>query len=344
MELPPIGTITVELTRRCHRRCSFCYVTGRTAADDSRDDELPVDVIGPAVAKLVRDTGCRRLQLSGGEPLLRPDLLPLIDAFRSSGASVSIITDGAHLDAELARELADRHVGPIQPTLLAGSAAIHDHMRGEGAFAATARAIAIGSRAGLEVVVCMVITRLNWEESARVAELAFALGARRFALSRLCPAGAARPSYDSLMPDAAQVRRATEFAAAMCRSLRLPLAAAVAVPSCVWSDPDTPPLSVGVCSIMGPRTTMTIGPDGTVRSCSMSDHVVGSLLTEDSDVLRQRLWDQELAPMRAAAPGPCGGCPHYAGCLGGCRLSACAVFGDLSHADPLAPCAGRPQK
>lgn len=339
--LPEVRTITVELTHRCHRHCAFCYVTGRTEHDSPSKDELPVEVIGPAIASLVQATGCRQLQLSGGEPLLRRDLLPIIDAFRTTGASISMITDAAHLDADMARALAERKVAPIQPTLLSGDEVIHDQLRGAGAFRATTRAIATAVAAGIDVVVCMVLTKLNWQEAQRVAELSFALGARRLVLSRFCPAGAAGPAFDALMPDALHVRHAAEAASKACRALKLPLAAAITIPPCVWEDPEQPPLRTGVCSLMGPRTTVTIGPDGAVRSCSLSTRVVGNILSDSWEVLAERLWEQELAPMRDAIADECRACPWFSRCLGGCRMSAQTVFGTACRPDPLAPCACR---
>lgn len=271
--------------------------------------------------------------------MLRSDLLGIIEGLRGIGAEVSIITDGAQLDEALARELRALGVGPLQPTLLSGDAAIHDSLRGDEAFQAATRAIAIGAGAGLEMIACMVITKLNWGEAQRVAELSFALGARGLALSRFCPAGAAGAAYESLMPDAAQVRGAAEAAARQCASLGLALATAVTIPACVWDDPDKPPLRVGVCSLVGPRTTVTMGPDGGIRSCSLSTEAVGSILAEPWEELARRLWERELEPARTAKAEVCQGCAQLSRCLGGCRLSAQTVFGSFAHPDPLAPAA-----
>jgi len=333
----PIGTITLEVTKRCHRRCAFCYVSELEDPDAEAEAELPADELAALVGKLVRDTGCERVQLSGGEPLLRPDLLELIDGLRAAGARVSMITDGGPLDAPLAKELAARSVGPIQPTLLAGSAELHDALRGQGAFQETTRAIAVAVAAGLRVTVCMVITRRNWQDAARVAELTFALGARTFGLSRFCPGGDAVGAYEQLMPEADHVRQAAAMAARVCRDVQLRLASVVTIPSCVWPASEKPPLPVGVCSLMGPRSTVTVGPDGSVRSCTVSQRVVGNLREHDWPTLAERLWEQELGPCRDTVPESCRDCERWSGCLGGCRLAGEKVHGSLEHPDPLAP-------
>ena len=80
-----------------------------------------------------------------------------------------------------------------------------------------------------------------------------------------------------------------------------------------------------------------IGPDGSVRSCTLSERVVGNLAEDSWDVLAERLWEAELGPCRKVVPPHCAGCEHWERCLGGCRLAAEKVHGSLEHPDPLAP-------
>ena len=96
-------------------------------------------------------------------------------------------------------------------------------------------------------------------------------------------------------------------------------------------------MRTGVCSLVGSETTVTVGPDGSVRTCAMSSRPVGTLGETPWPELARRLWDSELAPCREAVPDICRGCPHLPRCRGGCRLSALAAHGTLAAPDPLAP-------
>jgi radical SAM protein with 4Fe4S-binding SPASM domain len=329
----PVGAVTVEVTRRCLRHCAFCYAAG--ADGEGGGEELPAGELVRLVGMLVEETGCRNVQLSGGEPLLREDIVEIAGGVRRRGAEPSMLTDAGMLDARLARELRKAGVSRIQPTLLAGSPQVHDSLRGEGAFAQTTRAIAEAASAGLHVTVSMVVTRRNWREAGKVAELCFALGAPAMALARFCPAGEAGKARGELMPDAREVRQAGEEAARVCAGLGLKLGAAVTVPSCVWRDPARPPLRSGVCSLVGPRTTVTLAPDGRVRSCSISTSIAGDLTKEPFEVIAARLWERELEPLRRTRPAPCVSCSLYERCLGGCRLSGLACGEGPDHPDPL---------
>ena len=323
----PVRSLTVELTHRCHRRCAFCYV----GASAKTPPELPASELAQLTRSLAQATNCRRVQISGGEPLLRNDLLDFIDALGDIRAS--LLTDGAHLDPTMARALARRGVGPIQPTLLAGRAALHDELRGTGSFQDATRAIATASTAGLTVIVSMVVTAKNWAEAPAVAEIAFALGARKLALARFCPAGAARAAAAELTPSAAQIVAAANDAATACAELELGLTSVITIPRCVFPEQEPPPLPTGVCSLVGPATTVTVGPDGGVRSCAMSDQAVGFLAEEPWAELARRLWERQLQPLRRSPPEQCRDCRWLSRCLGGCRLSGLGAPGEL---DPLA--------
>jgi radical SAM protein with 4Fe4S-binding SPASM domain len=117
----------------------------------------------------------------------------------------------------------------------------------------------------------------------------------------------------------------------------LKLTAAITIPACVFDDPARPPIPLGVCSLVGPRTTVTVGPDGAVRSCAMSGRTAGVLGETPWPEIARNLWEQELRPLREALPEACRRCPAHPRCLGGCRLAALAAGGRADALDPLVP-------
>ena len=73
-----------------------------------------------------------------------------------------------------------------------------------------------------------------------------------------------------------------------------------------------------------------------MRSCSLSQRVHGTLTdpTTPWRVLAERLWAEELRPLRETLPGVCQGCDEAPRCRGGCRLSA--PEGDVTRMDAVA--------
>jgi len=71
----------------CHLRCTYCD----TAHAFQRGSTLPLDeVIEQALA-----TGDRLIEVTGGEPLLQPEVFPLMTALADAGRMVLLETSGA---------------------------------------------------------------------------------------------------------------------------------------------------------------------------------------------------------------------------------------------------------
>ena len=105
-----ISDLRISVTDRCNYRCVYC----RTGTDGAQYDELPID----DYARLIRifvSLGIEKLRLTGGEPLLRANLVDLVrqsaalrPAFNPDPAArldVALTTNG-HLLAQQAAPLA----------------------------------------------------------------------------------------------------------------------------------------------------------------------------------------------------------------------------------------------
>lgn len=76
-----------ELTRACNLACKHCYVD----AGPPRSDELTTQEVFDALNQL-RDVGVFAVVLVGGEPMLRPDFLPILHHADQLGFIISIAT------------------------------------------------------------------------------------------------------------------------------------------------------------------------------------------------------------------------------------------------------------
>ncbi len=127
---------TVVLTYQCNLRCFMC---------DSwrRGDDRPVwdtDQIRRLIDALTQ-TGATGLGLTGGEPLLRPDLDTLLTHAVSRGSVVHLNTNGILLNRERCERLLDTGLHSINLSLDGAIAETHDAIRGaKGAFDKVLRA------------------------------------------------------------------------------------------------------------------------------------------------------------------------------------------------------------
>src|SRR4051812_20391030 len=79
-------------TSRCNSRCLSCDWW----RSDGKSD-LSLDEIG-AVARALPHFGTRVVVLTGGEPLLRPDVMEVADLFRAEGMRLQLLTSGLALE------------------------------------------------------------------------------------------------------------------------------------------------------------------------------------------------------------------------------------------------------
>ena len=101
----PTLNLRISLTQRCNLRCVYCHREGqdpRSATSEMTADEV-LRIAQTAVA-----LGINRIKLTGGEPLLRSDILDIVRSLASIPGigDLSMTTNGAHLSA-LAKPLKD---------------------------------------------------------------------------------------------------------------------------------------------------------------------------------------------------------------------------------------------
>ena len=99
------ATVTFELTNACNLRCKHCF----SFAGERLEDELSIDEIKKVLGDL-QNLGTMESDVGGGEPLLRPDLLQVLNAAQSLDFEMVILTNGTLLDEATAKKLAEYSV------------------------------------------------------------------------------------------------------------------------------------------------------------------------------------------------------------------------------------------
>jgi cyclic pyranopterin phosphate synthase len=84
-----VSNLRISLTQRCNFDCFFCHKEGQTA----KDRELTPSHI-EAIAKAAYELGMTKIKLTGGEPLLRPDILDIISRIARHTSELSLTTNG----------------------------------------------------------------------------------------------------------------------------------------------------------------------------------------------------------------------------------------------------------
>lgn len=174
--------VKIKLTWLCNLRCAMCNVWRVR-----KKSQLTFPVLQGVAADLA-ELGTRKIHLSGGEVLLLPNIIEIIDLFAGYGMQVNLTTNGTLLTQEMADRLVASGVHNISISLDGATRAGHDRLRGQDNWKRTTRGIRTLRRAAkharrkLHIRVNTVITRHNYLDLAALPETIHQLGADRLTL------------------------------------------------------------------------------------------------------------------------------------------------------------------
>jgi heme d1 biosynthesis radical SAM protein NirJ len=182
---PPGPVVIWNLVRRCNLTCRHCY---SISADKDFPGELSTAEVS-AVMDDLRTFGVPVLILSGGEPLLRPDLFAIAARAKALGFYTALSTNGTLIDGPMAQRVAAIGFDYVGISL-DGIAATHDRFRRlPGAFERSLRAVRLCRDAGVKVGIRYTMTEDNAHDLPALLQLVEDEGIDKFYFSHLNYAG-----------------------------------------------------------------------------------------------------------------------------------------------------------
>jgi len=182
---PPGPVVIWNLIRRCNLTCKHCYSI-------SADKEFPGELSTEQVFEVMDDLKAFRvpaLILSGGEPLLRPDIFDISRRAKEKGFYVGLSTNGTLIDEDMIGKVADTGYDYVGISI-DGLHDTHDKFRRlDGAFDASMKAVRLCVERGLKVGLRFTMTQDNASELPGMLDLLDEYGVERFYFSHLNYAG-----------------------------------------------------------------------------------------------------------------------------------------------------------
>jgi radical SAM protein len=180
-------TVAWEITRACALACVHC----RAEAQPRRDPrELSTEEGLRLIDELV-EVGGPILVVTGGDPLMRPDLIDFIRYAAGRGLRVALSpTATALATRERLQEARDAGVARVQISLDGSRPDIQDAFRGrKGSFQRTLEILETVRDLGVSLQVGTTVSRYNLGDLERIAELVARYGAVMWSLFFLVPTG-----------------------------------------------------------------------------------------------------------------------------------------------------------
>ncbi|HAS88540.1 MAG TPA: 12,18-didecarboxysiroheme deacetylase [Desulfovibrio sp.] len=156
-----------NMTRRCNLKCVHCYAQ---AVDPDGKDEISTSKAKEIIDDLAA-FGAPVMLFSGGEPLVRKDLVELASYATSKGMRAVISTNGTLITKEKARELKEVGLSYVGISI-DGTEETHDKFRGvPGSYKKALEAVENCKAEGLKVGLRFTINKRNWTEVPSVFQV-----------------------------------------------------------------------------------------------------------------------------------------------------------------------------
>ncbi len=187
MAYPPPRLVFWETTAGCNLHCIHCRRI--EVADQLTPHDLSTQEAFTLVDQLAA-VGSPVFVLSGGEPLMRPDIFDIARYATDAGLTVALATNGTLIDEALAARIKDSGIKRVSISFDGADAPTHDVFRAlAGSFEAAVRGFKALRAVDLPVQINTTVAKHNQAQLESVLTLAKDLGAVALHLFLLVPVG-----------------------------------------------------------------------------------------------------------------------------------------------------------
>ena len=299
--------ITWEVTYKCNLFCRYCL-------NEDKGQELSTDEAKRFIEEL-SSLKVFQINIGGGEPFLRGDILELLSLIGEKGMVPCVSTNGTLLNKDLVKELSSIKPLFLQISLDGATEETNNILRG-GDFKKIMDSLKLLQKVKARFFINTVITRKNIEEIPKLYELAKSVGAE-LRISRMRPSGNAKKTWKDLNPLPLQ----WDFLKNWLKKH----------PDVLTGDSLFFMDIGGIKGCGAGRLTFCISPSGEVYPCAFLQEVYLGNVKEESLF---SIWRKakEFA-RKEIIREKCRGCKFYDSCHGGCPAFSLFYKGSLRCED-----------
>jgi len=336
-----------ETTRNCNLSCLHCRASA---------------TIGPYIGELdtaaslrlldqIAEIGTPIVILTGGEPLLRPDIFDLAAHGTAKGLRMVMAPNGTLITSAVAKKMADSGIQRISVSIDGATKEDHDRFRGvQGAFEGALRGIKAAKQAGIEFQINTTISKINHDQIPEILKLAEELGAVALHIFLLVPTGRGKyiinqeitaDEYESTLNWFYDQKKKTRLQLkATCAPHYYRILRQRAKENSQPVTFQSHGLDAVTRGCLGGVGFCFISHTGIVQPCGFLDLACGDVTCRSfADIWNNSEIFQSLRNFKTLK-GKCGLCEYKSVC-GGCRARAYEATGDYLAEEPL--CRYQPQ-
>jgi MoaA/NifB/PqqE/SkfB family radical SAM enzyme len=319
-----------HITNLCNLRCAHCYQDDHSKKNDLDWTGLKrvSENIGSCLAQWGRKAS---VNLTGGEPLLKPELFLLLDEMdrMRSIDELGIITNGLLMDHEILEKLSSfSKLKKIKISLDGADAETNDSVRPEGTFEKVIRALSLVKETRFEIDLMFTVMKRNFRNLPSLIGLCEDLGVQGLLIERFIPWGRGSEIRDDMLDRETWQELMELLLAYFSIEDRDSLLSYQAFQ--IRFEDEGPEL-LGAPCVVG-SDGLCIMPEASVFPCRRFPLPIGNLLNDSLS----RIWESsellEKLRCKEYIKGKCGRC-DMPDCRG-CRSLALSLTGDYLEEDP----------
>jgi PqqA peptide cyclase len=332
--LAPLALIA-ELTHRCPLHCVYCSNPNELTV---RSEELSTET-WLRVFQEAAQAGTMQLDLTGGEPLARPDLAELIQSARAAGLYVNLISSGLPLDEGRLDELVAAGLDHFQLSFQGAREETAHEISGSKSHPQKLKVLGWLKSRRVAVTLNFVLHRHNLDQLSEMVAIAENSSASRVEFAHVQYYGWAFANRDALLPTREQLVHSLDFFKQAEERLRGRIRVEYVVPDYYAKFPKP-------CMGGWGRKAMLITPRGNAMPCHAASVIPGLLFENVKEKSVKEIWESSAAFRRFRGEDwmqePCKSCDRRTQDFGGCRCQAMLLAGDAAATDPV--CSLSPQR
>jgi len=326
--IPRPMALLAELTYRCPLQCPFCSNPLELAR---YRDELHTSVWQRVLGE-ASELGVAQVHFSGGEPLVRRDLVELVRTARERDLYSNLSTGATMATPEKLSQLRSAGLDALQISLPDSDSAANDWLTGASSFKQKRAAVAAARELDFPITLNVVLHRHNLDRLTEIIRLATDWQVDRLELAHTQYTGWAFRNRARLLPTRGQVERAEEVVAVAELKLAGRLQILHVLPDYFQEYPKA-------CLNGWGSTFLTVAPDGVVLPCQTAREIPQLSFPTVHDQSLEQIWFNAPVFQQFRGcdwmPEPCRSCERREQDFGGCRCQAFLMTGDPAATDPV---------
>jgi SynChlorMet cassette radical SAM/SPASM protein ScmF len=319
----PLESIYFYLTEGCNLRCRHCWIEPKFQGGEKKYPTLDIHLFRSILSQ-GKPLGLSNVKLTGGEPLLHPQIGEIIDIVGEEKLNPTIETNAVLCTSDLARRIAACGQPFVSVSLDGADSQTHEWVRGvKGSFDDTLRGIRNLVEAGIQPQVIMTLMRRNVAQMESLVRMAESIGASSVKFNVVQPTARGEKIHISgeTVDIEELVRLGNWVENDLARRVKIPL---------YYSHPLAfRPLGYlfgekGNCAVCAILSILGVLSDGRYALCGIGTTVPELIFGHAAEDSLSDVWQNApvLQELREGLPrrfdGICGDCVMKGICLGGC--------------------------